>query len=110
MQSATRQLLRQFKALADPQRVRIVALCRRGECSVSELTFALGLSQPRVSQHVKHLCEAGLFERFRDGKRVYYRIRGRRSGNHRHLLTLICRPGPAVPAVPPRARRRVLPR
>ena len=89
MQSETRQLLRQFKALADPQRVRIVALCRQGECSVSELTFALGLSQPRVSQHVKHLCEAGLLARCRDGKRVYYRIRGRSSGNHRHLLTLI---------------------
>jgi SAM-dependent methyltransferase len=89
MASETQQLLRYFKALSDPQRMRIVALCRQGECSVSELTFALGLSQPRVSQHVKHLCEAGLLERFPDGKRVYYRIRSRRGGNHRHLLTLI---------------------
>lgn len=89
MQSKTEQLLRQFKALGDPQRLRLVALCRQGECSVSELTHALGQSQPRISQHVKQLCDAGLLERFRDGKRVYYRLRGQRAGAHRGLLALI---------------------
>jgi ArsR family transcriptional regulator len=73
MQADTERLLRQFKILADPARLRLMALCRRGECSVSELTQAIGQSQPRVSQHLKKLCEAGLLERFRDGKRVYYR-------------------------------------
>lgn len=89
MQSKTEQLLRQFKALGDPQRLRLVALCRQGECSVSELTHALGQSQPRISQHVKQLCDAGLLERFRDGKRVYYRLRGQRAGAHRGVLALI---------------------
>ncbi len=89
MQSETQQLLRQFKAMGDPQRLRLVALCRQGECSVSELTHALGQSQPRISQHVKQLCDAGLLERFRDGQRVYYRLRGKRSSAHRGLLALI---------------------
>lgn len=74
MQKDTNRLLLQFKTLADPVRLRLVVLCRRGECSVSELTGAVGQSQPRVSQHLKALCGAGLLERFRDGKRVYYRV------------------------------------
>ena len=74
MESGTEHLLLQLRTLADPIRLRLLALCRQGECSVSELTQALGLSQPRVSQHLKKLCEASLLERFRDGKRVYYRL------------------------------------
>jgi ArsR family transcriptional regulator len=73
MKADTERLLLQFRILADPVRLRLVVLCRRGECSVSELTAAIGQSQPRVSQHLKKLVDAGLLERFRDGKRVYYR-------------------------------------
>lgn len=76
MEAPTRLLLQQLKALADPTRLRLVALCRQGECSVSELTGVIGQSQPRISQQLKTLCEAGLLERFRDGKRVFYRLPG----------------------------------
>jgi ArsR family transcriptional regulator len=89
MQKDTARLLRQLKALGDSHRLRLMALCRQGECSVSELTHALGQSQPRVSQHIKQLCDAGLLERFRDGKRVYCRLPSARSGNQRRLLALI---------------------
>ncbi|MDA0678934.1 MAG: metalloregulator ArsR/SmtB family transcription factor [Proteobacteria bacterium] len=74
MQTSTEALLIQLKALGDPTRLRLAALCRYGECSVSELTRVLGQSQPRISQQLKQLCNAGLLERFRDGKRVFYRI------------------------------------
>jgi SAM-dependent methyltransferase len=74
MTPSTRQLLSQFKALADPVRVRLVSLCIVTECSVSELTRVTGLSQPRVSQHLKQLISARLLERFRDGHFVYYRV------------------------------------
>jgi ArsR family transcriptional regulator len=85
------QLVVQLKALADPARLRIVALCGQGECSVSELTRVLGLSQPRVSQHLKQLCDVGLLERFRDGHFVYYRLRagGRQAALRRKLLALV---------------------
>lgn len=89
MKPATDALLLQLKALADPVRLRLLALCGQGECSVSELTCVLGQSQPRVSQHLKQLVEAGLLERFRDGKRVYYRVPSVRRGAERRLLALI---------------------
>lgn len=39
---------------------------------MSELTQILGQSQPRVSRHLKVLCEAGLLERFREGAWAFY--------------------------------------
>ncbi|MFQ5983139.1 MAG: ArsR/SmtB family transcription factor [Woeseiaceae bacterium] len=91
MTDRTAQLAAQFKALADPVRMRLVAICRRGECSVSELTQVIGLSQPRISQHLKQLCEARLLERFRDGQWVFYRLpaRGGDAATRRRLLGLI---------------------
>jgi len=74
MKTSTETLLLHLKTLGDPTRMRLVALCRHGECSVSELTRVIGQSQPRISQQLKQLCEAGLLERFRDGKRVFYRV------------------------------------
>jgi ArsR family transcriptional regulator len=74
MNSASQRLIARFKALADPARLRLAALCGAAECSVSELTDVTGLSQPRVSQHLKALIDAGLLERFRDGHFVYYRV------------------------------------
>lgn len=74
MQSSTEQLITHLKALADPIRLRLLALCVRGECTVSELTQVMLQSQPRISQHLKQLCDAGLLERFRDGHFVYYRV------------------------------------
>jgi ArsR family transcriptional regulator len=90
MTPSTDNLLRQFKVLADPIKVRLVALCRVAECSVSELTQVTGQSQPRISQHLKQLCAADLLERFRDGHFVYYRVatRGRDPVGRRRLLAL----------------------
>jgi ArsR family transcriptional regulator len=56
-----------FRALADPTRLRIVALLRAMELSVGELAQVLGQSQPRVSRHVKILVDAGLSERRKEG-------------------------------------------
>jgi ArsR family transcriptional regulator len=60
-----------FRALADPTRLRIVALLRVMELSVGELAQVLGQSQPRVSRHVKILADAGLAERRREGSWVF---------------------------------------
>ena len=91
MQATTDTLLQRLKTLGDPTRLRLLALCRQGECSVSELTRVIGQSQPRISQQLKLLCEAGLLRRFRDGKRVFYRVAesGGRDEDLRPLLELI---------------------
>jgi SAM-dependent methyltransferase len=67
-------LLAALRAVAEPTRLRLVVLCARGELTVSELTQILGQSQPRVSRHLKLLCEAGLLDRFREGSWVFYRV------------------------------------
>ena len=72
---STDQLMTRFKALADPVRLRLVALCGVADCSVSELVQVTGQSQPRVSQHLKQLCAVDILERFKDGHFVYYRVR-----------------------------------
>ncbi len=66
-------LLATLKAAAEPTRLRLLALCAHGELTVSELTHILGQSQPRVSRHLKLLCDAGLLDRFREGTFVFYR-------------------------------------
>ena len=60
-----------FRALADATRLRILALLRTMELSVGELAQVLGQSQPRVSRHVKILCDANLAERRKEGSWVF---------------------------------------
>jgi ArsR family transcriptional regulator len=67
-------LLATLKAAAEPTRLRLLALCAQGELTVTELTQILGQSQPRVSRHLKLLCDAGLLDRFREGTFAFYRV------------------------------------
>jgi ArsR family transcriptional regulator len=57
--------------LADPTRLRILALLRLMELSVGELAQVLGQSQPRVSRHLKILADAGALERRKEGSWVF---------------------------------------
>lgn len=60
-----------FSALADPTRLRILALLRAMELSIGELAQVLGQSQPRVSRHVKILADAGIAQRRKEGSWVF---------------------------------------
>jgi len=60
-----------FKSLADPTRLRILALLRAMELSVGELAQVLGQSQPRVSRHVRILIDAALADRRKEGSWVF---------------------------------------
>ncbi|HEX3954485.1 MAG TPA: metalloregulator ArsR/SmtB family transcription factor [Stellaceae bacterium] len=68
------ELLAALRAVAETTRLRLLVLCARGELTVSDLAQILGQSQPRVSRHLKLLCEAGLLDRFREGSWVFYRL------------------------------------
>ena len=82
------ELLAALRAVAEPTRLRLLVLCARGELTVSELAQILGQSQPRVSRHLKLLCEAGLLDRFREGSWVFYRVAGDGTASElaRHLV------------------------
>jgi ubiquinone/menaquinone biosynthesis C-methylase UbiE/DNA-binding MarR family transcriptional regulator len=69
-----RQLLSMLQGTADPTRLRLLFLLGEGELTVSEMTTILGQSQPRVSRHLKLLCEAGLLQRFKEGSWVFHRL------------------------------------
>lgn len=68
------ELLATLKAAAETTRLRLLALCAHGELTVTELTQILGQSQPRVSRHLKLLCDAGLLDRFREGTFAFFRL------------------------------------
>jgi ArsR family transcriptional regulator len=62
-----------LRALADPTRLRIMRLLSAMELAVGELAQVLGQSQPRVSRHIRILCDAGLAERRKEGSWVFLR-------------------------------------
>lgn len=66
-------LLTGLRAAGEPTRLRLLAILAKSELTVTELTQILRQSQPRVSRHLKLLCEAGLLDRFREGSWVFYR-------------------------------------
>lgn len=65
--------MRMLRAAAEPSRLRLLALCTLGEFTVSELVQILNHSQPRISRHLKILCDAGFLERLSEGNWAYYR-------------------------------------
>lgn len=60
-----------FRILGEPVRLRILAALNEKEMSVSDLTVAVGSSQPNVSKHLRILQEAGLVGRRQEGNTVY---------------------------------------
>ena len=77
-------LAEQFKALGDPNRLRILELLKRpraGCCSIGkkggmcacDIESQLDLSQPTISHHMKVLREAGLVEAEKIGQWMWYR-------------------------------------
>jgi ArsR family transcriptional regulator, arsenate/arsenite/antimonite-responsive transcriptional repressor len=69
-----RDFVKVMKALAEPNRVRIVKLLQRRMLCVCEIKEALGLAQSTASKHLKILEDAGLITYFKDGSWVNYRL------------------------------------
>jgi len=75
-----------LRLLSDSTRVRLLALLRREELTVAEISSVLGLAQPRVSTHLAKLKEAGLVRDRRAGVSAYYRINDADSDGAAELL------------------------
>ena len=63
-----------FKALGDPNRLKLIYLLMDGEKCVSELLPFFDILQPTVSIHLLQLEEIGLLNVRRDGRRRYYSL------------------------------------
>ena len=74
-----------LRLLADPTRVRLLALLEREELTVAELAAVLHLAQPRVSTHLAKLKEAELVRDRRAGVSAYYRANSE-SDERQHVL------------------------
>jgi ArsR family transcriptional regulator len=63
-----------LKVLGHPERLAIVLLTLTEEKCVKELVEALGISQPKVSQHVGLMKELGILSFRKEGTKVLYRV------------------------------------
>lgn len=61
-----------FRALGDPQRLRILIMLEASERCVSEMSLLLGDSMPAISQRLRLLRSERIVRTRRDGKHVYY--------------------------------------
>jgi ubiquinone/menaquinone biosynthesis C-methylase UbiE len=68
-------LLQGLRAIGEASRLRLLHLLAQGELNVTEITLILGQSQPRISRHLKLMCDAGLLDRYREGSWVLFRLK-----------------------------------
>ncbi len=89
-----REFVKVMKALADPNRVKMIKLLQHRVMCVCEIQASLGLAQSTVSKHLKTLEDADLITFSKEGLWVNYRLAdGAKSpyvssllGNLRHWL------------------------
>lgn len=82
-----------LRALANPQRLKIVCVLTKGEYGVTEIENLTGVRQPSLSRELSRLREAGLVEGRRESKAVFYSLVDARAAA---VLAAVCdRQGPA---------------
>ena len=64
-----------LRAIAEPNRRKILELVRNTELSAGDIARAFDVSRPAISQHLKILEQAGLLSVRKDGTRRLYRSR-----------------------------------
>ena len=69
-----RELVKQFKALSDPNRVRIIKMLEVKPLCVCEIREILDLANSTISKHLTLLREAGFILDEKSGKWVNYRL------------------------------------
>lgn len=64
-----------LRALADPQRRRMLRLVRNGEVAAGEIAAHFDITQQAISQHLRVLKHAGLVSERREGTKRLYALR-----------------------------------
>lgn len=100
MQTRADEASELLKAMANPQRLRVLCLLVEGEKSVGEINAAIDLSQSALSQHLAILREQALVVTRREAQVIYYSVAD--GPVHQIIETLhdiYCAPGHADPAL-----------
>ena len=63
-----------MESLSDPIRVNILELMINGEICVCDIVKATGMSQSKISYHIKILKDSGLISDRQEGRWVYYKL------------------------------------
>jgi DNA-binding transcriptional ArsR family regulator len=92
-----------LKAMANPQRLRVLCLLAEGERSVGEINAAVALSQSALSQHLALLREQGLVSTRREAQSIFYSLVDGPVARLIHALHDIYCPAPASRARRPAA-------
>ena len=80
---------KQLKAVADANRLRILACLKKGEVCVCDFIDVLNISQPAVSQHLRKLKEAGIITERKVGTWKHYRIHENQTALMQRILSSI---------------------
>ncbi|MCX6572276.1 MAG: metalloregulator ArsR/SmtB family transcription factor [Candidatus Aminicenantes bacterium] len=97
-----KEIIKAFKALSDPTRLRIFLLLLEKDLCVCELTYVLDMSQSRVSHQLRLLRDADLVEDKREGRWIIYTIPQRTREDLEPLLRRLSGPNPAESKLLPR--------
>lgn len=74
MQAQAEDAAALLKAMANPQRLKVLCLLLGGEKSVGDLNRDIDLSQSALSQHLAVLREHALVTTRRSGQTIYYAL------------------------------------
>lgn len=80
-----------LQALAEPTRLRLLALLLDGETCVCDLTAALEVPQPTASRHLAHLRRTGWVRVRKQGLWAHYSLAPAAGAVHESLLELVRR-------------------
>jgi ArsR family transcriptional regulator, arsenate/arsenite/antimonite-responsive transcriptional repressor len=89
MTSMDRTTINIFRALDDPNRLRILKMLEGRELCVCEVREVLDLSTSTVSKHLTILRDAGLILDRKDGKWVNFKLNSAADGLVRSLLGVL---------------------
>ena len=62
------------QTLANPKRLQIISLLKKGELSVGDMVKAMGIAKANLSQHLSSMRQKGILIARRQGTSIYYRL------------------------------------
>lgn len=63
-----------FRGLADPTRLSILEVLKKGERITSEIVKETNQNQSNISNHLACLLDCGLVKNRREGKNIFYKL------------------------------------